>query len=48
MVERARIVWSARMGAFDFLQNSARYAESPLSLNRLNVRHEFIVEAFPR
>lgn len=34
------------MGAFDFLQQSARYAESPLSLNRLNVRHEFIVDAF--
>lgn len=34
------------MGAFDFLQTLPRYAESPLSVNRLNIRHEFIVDAF--
>lgn len=34
------------MGFFDFLRDSPRYAATPGSVNRLNRRHQFLVEPF--
>jgi len=34
------------VGFFDFLADTARYQDSPLALNRLNMRHRFIVQPF--
>jgi len=34
------------MGFFDFLATTPRYAGSKLALNRLNMRHRFIVQPF--
>ena len=34
------------MSFFDFLADSTRYQGSPLALNRLNMRHRFIVQPF--